>query len=69
MAAMLKKLSLEAERPAGVSEMAALVKEGGIAALRVGPCCIFLVSYPTAAALSAWLSDSLSERRTPTALS
>ena len=37
MAAMLKKLSIETERPAGVSEVAALVKEGGIAALKVGP--------------------------------
>ena len=35
MAALLKKLSLEADRPAGVKEVVAMVKEGGIAALKV----------------------------------
>ena len=35
VAALLKKLSLDAERSAGVSEVVAMVKEGGIAALKV----------------------------------
>ena len=44
VAGMLKKLSLDAERPAGVSEVVAMVKEGGIAALKARPpvpgCCL-----------------------------
>ena len=35
MAGLLKKLSLDAERPAGVKEVVAMVKEGGIGALKV----------------------------------
>ena len=35
VAALLKKLSVEAERSAGVSEVVAMVKEGGVASLKV----------------------------------
>ncbi len=37
MAGMLKKLSLDADRSAGVAEVVAMVKEGGIAALKARP--------------------------------